>query len=117
MKATTVEIVRARRKGITGYVNVGRGTLLGNPFKTLANGGHYSQIRTVELFRELFYSQNPCDPARGAAINLLSRDYPDGVIRIGCPCNGAIKRQPCHATVIKEFLEGEIALRWEEVEK
>lgn len=104
-KPTTVEIVASRRKGITGYASVGRGTLLGNPYKALATNGHYTQSRVVELFRELFLSS----PVRqDAALELLARDWPEGVVRIACPCNGALRGEPCHASVIKEFLEAEI---------
>lgn len=106
MRPTSVEIVAARRAGVTGYASVGRGTALGNPYKALATSGHYSQTRVVELFSELFLSS----PVRqDAALALLSREWPDGVVRIACPCNGALKGEPCHASVIKEFLEGEIA--------
>jgi hypothetical protein len=60
----------------------------------------------VELYRQIFHS---CTGRQHDARKLLSRDWPDGVVRLGCPCNGHEKGQPCHATVIKEFLEAEIS--------
>jgi hypothetical protein len=107
-KPTTVEIVAARRKGITGYANVGRGTALGNPFK-IDRGDPNGATDAVDCFRRWFHSWLQADMRRDA-LALLSREWPEGVVRIACPCNGALKGEACHATVVKEFLEGEIAL-------
>ena len=103
MKPTTVEIVPARRRGVTGYANVGRGTYLGNPYQVHMAA---SPAQVTELYRNLF---NSCTGRKHEALKLLDRDWPDGIVRLGCPCNGVEKGQPCHATVIKEFLEAEIA--------
>lgn len=105
MTPTRVEIVPARRAGVTGYANVGRGTLLGNPYIV---GIGDSAEGCVSRYRALFH--NVVD-YRKSALALLSRDWPDGVVRLGCPCNGVEKGQPCHAEVIKEYLEAEIARR------
>ena len=106
MTPTRVEIVPARRKGITGYANVGRGTLLGNPYKADVYTGN--QAIPVLQYAELFRAVRDY---RIAALRLLEREWPGGVVRIACPCNGYEKGQPCHATVIKEFLESEIGRR------
>ena len=106
MTPTRVKIVPARRKGITGYASVGRGTLLGNPYKADVYTGN--QAIPVLQYAELFRTVRDY---RIAAAALLDRDWPDGVVRIACPCNGVEKGQPCHATVIKEFLESEIEKR------
>jgi hypothetical protein len=103
MTPTRVEIVPARRAGVTGYANVGRGTFLGNPYQV---HDACTPAQAVELYRQLFHS---CTGRQHDARKLLSRDWPDGVVRLGCPCNGHEKGQPCHATVIKEFLEAEIS--------
>jgi hypothetical protein len=105
MKATRVEIVPARRAGVTGYANVGRGSLLGNLYIV---GEHGDAQRCVNAFHQLFHM---VPDYRKSALALLDREWPDGVVRLGCPCNGVEKGQPCHATVIKEFLEAEIARR------
>ena len=106
-KTVRVEIVPARRAGVTGYANVGRATWLGNPY-TVHDA--CTPAQSVELYRTLF---NSCTGRKHDALALLSRDWPDGVVRLGCPCNGVEKGLPCHATVIKEFLEAEIARRAE----
>lgn len=105
MTPTRVEIVPARRKGITGYADVGRGTLLGNPF---VKDVHGDAAECVRLFRCAVNNQRSY---RHFINKLLERDWPGGVVRIACPCNGYEKGQPCHATVIKEFLESEIGRR------
>ncbi len=122
MKPVRVEIVPARRAGVTGYANVGRGTLLGNPYVPghfyevyrAVDGVKFDKIRdvkhAVQLYTILFYS---CTGRKHDALKLLSRDWPDGVVRLGCPCNGVERGLPCHATVIKEYLEAEIARRAE----
>lgn len=117
MKPTRVEIVPARRAGVTGYVSVGRGTALGNPFR-IDHGDPNGRADAVDCFRRWFNSNSVILEeslrviyAREEARKLLDRDWPDGVVRIGCPCNGHEKGQPCHATVIQEFLEAEIAQR------
>lgn len=106
MKPTHVEIVPARRAGVTGYANVGRGSLLGNPF--IVGGIYGDATNCTEKFKRLFYS---VVDYRKSALALLDRDWPGGVVRLGCPCNGVEKGQSCHATVIKEFLEAEIERR------
>ncbi len=105
MTPTRVEIVPARRRGVTGYVNVGRGWRLGNPFVV---GDPLNAADCVTAYR-LMLSLSP--DVQAEARKLLDREWPDGVIRLGCPCNGVEKGQPCHATVIKEYLEAEIARR------
>lgn len=112
-KPTSVEIVASRHKGVTGYAGIGRSTFLGNPYAVGqryetyrgAQGVRFGKVRdaahAVELYRLLFSS---C-----TARQLLSREWPEGVVRLACPCNGALKGVPCHASVIKEFLEAEIA--------
>lgn len=104
MKSTRVEIVPARRKGITGYANVGRGSLLGNPFVV---GKPLCAKDAVTAYR-LYFSLSDSPNLKRHALSLLERDWPGGVVRIGCPCNGHEKGLPCHATVIKEFLEARI---------
>jgi hypothetical protein len=103
IKATTVEIVPARRAGITGYASVGRGSALGNPFK-IDRCDPNGAADAVDCYRRWFHSWLQADMRRDA-LELLCRDWPDGVVRIACPCNRALKGDPCHATVIKEFLE------------
>jgi hypothetical protein len=102
---SSVEIVPARRRGVTGYANIGRGSLLGNPFVV---GEPLSVADCVTAYRMLL-SLSP--ELQAEAKKLLDRDWPGGIVRIGCPCNGAEKGQPCHATVIKQYLEAEIARR------
>jgi hypothetical protein len=118
---SSVEIVPARRRGVTGYANVGRGSLLGNPYRVgglveyfcddeLINSLYVKDAtHAVTLYRERFFWYR--SPEQKYAIALLDRDWPDGIVRLGCPCNGAEKGQPCHATVIKAYLEAEIARR------
>ena len=119
MTPTRVEIVPARRAGVTGYANVGRGTLLGNPYQVgtrVLSRSQYVTISSPSIAVALFlgYWNDPTnDGLHRIALALLSRDWPDGVVRLGCPCNGVEKGLPCHATVIKEYLEAEIARRAE----
>ena len=103
-KPTRVEIVQARQKGITGYASLARGTGLGNPYSA-KDGGNTD---VVESFRVLFYEPLAGRKLRDAALSLLERDWPDGVVRIACPCNGTFKGQPCHASIIKKFIERNI---------
>ena len=100
-KPHSVEIVKARTKGITGYASLARGTGLGNPFKIWKQGG---VTDVVESYGVLFYGNLGAD-LRNHTKKLLERDWPDGVVRVACPCNGTFKGQPCHASVIKEYLE------------
>lgn len=121
-KPTSVEIVASRHKGVTGYAGIGRSTFLGNPYAVGqryetyrgAQGVRWGKVRdaahAVELYRLLF---SGCTGRQSEARKLLTRDWPDGVVRIACPCNGALKGEACHATVVKEFLEREIAERGE----
>ena len=106
MKPIKVEIVPARRRGVTGYANVGRGTALGNPFSPEIGDGNIALC--VVKYELAFYKGRV---RRESSLKLLDRDWPDGIVRLGCPCNGHEKGQPCHATVIKEFLEAEIERR------
>jgi hypothetical protein len=117
VKPTTVEIVPCRTKGITGYANVGRGSYLGNPYRVGryfevyrgVNGEKFDEVKdakhAVQLYTILFYS---CTGRQHEARKLLLRDWPDGVVRIACPCNGVFKGQPCHATVIRDYLMAQI---------
>lgn len=105
MKPSRVEIVPARRAGVTGYANVGRGSLLGNPFIA----GEPLNVQDCVTAYRLLFSLSP--ELQAEARRLLDRDWPGGVVRLGCPCNGVEKGQPCHASVIKEFLDAKIARR------
>jgi hypothetical protein len=120
MKVQRIEIVQARTKGITGYVNVGRGTIFGNFYEIgvhcLHPTGNYSKTieslaESVAWFQEFWNRPTGAYNARQAAIAFLDRETPDGTLTIACPCNGTFKGQPCHATVIKEFLDAELARR------
>jgi hypothetical protein len=97
-----VEIVPARTKGIVGYASVGRGTIFGNPY----TGNDLTLV--VNRYLNWFYFHGEIQAAAEA---LLDRDWQDGIVRIACPCNGTFKSKPCHASVIKTFLERQINLR------
>ncbi len=105
MKPIRVKIVQARTKGITGYVNLGRPGPLGNPWvvsKTVSAAAAAHQYEFIVK----------CDPTvQKKLAELLDRETPDGTLTIACPCNGVFKAQPCHATVIKQYLETLIAER------
>lgn len=100
MGPQSVEIVKCRTKGVTGYANVGRGSRLGNPY-----------VYPMDTSRAVYEFSREVMSWGDDASDLLSRDWPDGIVKIACPCNGVFKGQPCHATVIKEYLEAEIERR------
>jgi hypothetical protein len=108
MKPTVVEIVPCRTKGVTGYANVGRSTGLGNPYGV---SSAVSAEEAVRRYRERFYREGSMIALslQNHAKKLLARDWPNGVVRIACPCNGVFKGQPCHATVIKKYLEAQLS--------
>ena len=98
-KPTHVEIVRARTVGVTAYANVGRGTFFGNPHKSNGTKPHAAVVTALYLghFATL-------DGRERQLKAILDRHWPDGVVRIACPCNGVFKGWACHATVIADAL-------------
>ncbi len=110
IKPTRVEIVQARSAGVKGYASVARGTGLGNPYKAIEGTAISTAEEAVKSYGRLFRGELGGE-IREIALRLLERDWPEGVVLIGCPCNGAFKGLPCHATVIKHFLETQIRQR------
>jgi hypothetical protein len=99
-----VEIVPARRKGVTGYVSVGRGSRWGNPYVV---GVHGDAGECVREFAECLRLLNEVDAPRmrDAGIAALARRATDGLLRIACPCNGlfADPPAPCHSLPLAQW--------------
>lgn len=115
-----VKIVPGRKKGVTGYKFIGRGTGLGNPFAV-------SETRCAEeavILFSVWAREGGESIVRRAIADLVYEDtgktvlrkYPDGVLCIACPCNGAFKHSACHATIVKELIEQEITVATHRIE-
>jgi Domain of unknown function (DUF4326) len=118
-KVQRIEIVQARTKGVTGYVNLGRPGPFGNPFNSVQKGDkrpnaiaffRKEDVKNFDFLLRVAYHKDAV-LRRKAILALLDRETESGTLTIACPCNGVFKGQPCHATVIKEFLDAELARR------
>ncbi len=102
----SVEIVKTRAKGITGYLSVGRGTKYGNP---------YTGPLAAQLYKEwLLDTENLTGKSVVHSLCLLVlTEREEGLLTIGCTGNCLFKtpKVPCHASVIKEVLERAILIR------
>lgn len=104
-KPSKIEVVPARTKGVTGYINLGRPSLLGNPYKK-GRFGIDTTHKAVEMFRTHLYSSSGVAMRERAQSILKSETASgNGVIKLACPCNGVLRNTPCHAFVIKEYLD------------
>lgn len=102
-----VEIVPARTPGVRGYASLARGTGLGNPYIVGSGSAFETPSDCVAAFWRLFYSSLGTE-FRIRALALLDRPWPTELVRIACPCNGRFKDQPCHASVIADFIVREL---------
>jgi len=94
--------VKARQKGVTGYINCMRGTWLGNPFPL----NKYSLEESLALYQEYLLWR--------IASDLTFREYLRGLrkasiwkdITLGCTCN---LHSECHVDIlIEEILDFDI---------
>lgn len=135
-KAARVQIVKSRAPGKGGYINVGRGTVWGNPYvegMMLSLDGPGKPLRAITLAEcvaayEVYIStEEGWKQQFDAAVQRLlysdwdfetneptDRLFPGGVITIACPGNclfKANKHNLCHATIIKDRIERAIIER------
>lgn len=111
MNPTTV--VRARQKGVTGYVNVSRPTIFGNPYKVgeVNSAGKRLTLQDVlRLYTNHLNHFMQDDEFRAAALALRGKT-------IGCQCAGAegggidpeTGAPRCHAAILASVIDS-----WEE---
>lgn len=102
-------VVRARQKGVTGYVSVARPSLMGNPWRigdwNAELGRKMDLADVLMLYGEYFPRRMREDAAfRAAALALRGKT-------VGCPCPGAgLGRGPdgeprCHGHILASAID------------
>lgn len=90
--------VKARTKGVTGYVNCARGSLFGNPFPL----SRYNLELSLSLFRIYLDWRIKKDPMFNYELAKIAKRAEREEVTLGCTCKLESK---CHVDIIIEELK------------
>lgn len=89
--------VKARVKGVTGYINCMRGSWLGNPFPV----NRYDLELSLKYYRDYLYWRIDNDEVFKSYLLTLRKSALYGKVYLGCTCKLEAK---CHVDVLIDII-------------